>query len=299
MPKTFIIILNWNGWFHTSKCIESLLKSDKINHEIILVDNGSTDQSVSKLNQAYPNITLIQNSTNLGFAEGCNIALRYALSHGGDYFFLLNNDAIVAEDTLIMLLQKAEQKDSADIFAPFIYTLSEPLRIESCGGKIYPMSGRIQHYIIFNQKKPLPKIDFLSGCALWVKRKVVEKIGYLEPRFFCYMEDVDWCIRARKAGFKLAVVPEARVWHKQACATGGKSSPIRIYYCVRNHLLLLNKHYPIHPVFHLFRYFTVVMSYFAFILVYSDMPKKKALSYVIRGIMDYHQNQWGQLSHEI
>jgi len=243
--KVTIIILNWNGKKDTIECVESVRNLSYPNYEILIVDNGSTDGSQEAFRQKYPDITLIENPKNLGFAEGNNIGMRYALKSGSDYILLLNNDTTVDQIFLDELIKWAEMDEKVGILGPKIYFYHEPKRIWFLGANINLWTGRISYIgrnqIDRGQFEDIKEVDYVAGCAILVKREVIEKIGLLDKRYFFYYEDTDWCARAKKAGYSVIFVPEAKIWHKIG-ASSGKIEGFSLYYSMRNRFLFMKKH---------------------------------------------------------
>jgi len=222
-PKVSIIILNWNGLEDTIKCLESLKKITYPNYDIVVVDNASSGNDVEVLREKFGDyVYMIENDKNYGFAEGCNIGMRYALAKGTDYIFLLNNDTTVARDFLAELVKIAESDERIGILGPKIYLYDEPNVIWEAGAKINWWTGGISIYgdreVDIGQYDKVAERDLLSGAALLIKARVLERISLLDTGFFFGYEDYDFCIRARKAGFRVVFVPSAKIWHKAAKA---------------------------------------------------------------------------------
>lgn len=247
VPKVSIVVLNWNGLENTLECIESLSKTNYPNYEIIVVDNGSSDGSSQTLKDRRYKITLLENAENLGFSAGNNVGILYAIEHGTDYVFLINNDTIVDPDVLKVLVDVSERDALAGMIGPKIYDFYEPDKIWFAGAYIDWKTGESPHsgkgQIDKGQFNTVIEVDRLTGCAMLIKRAVFEKIGLLDPDYFLYFEDVDFCVRARKAGYKSICVQYAKVWHKESMSTKAKDgSPLHTYYHNRNRLLFLKKH---------------------------------------------------------
>lgn len=238
-----IVVLNWNGIADTLDCIQSLRKLDYPNYEVVIVDNGSTDNSVETIKADFPNLTLIEVRKNLGYTGGNNRGLRYALQRGADYILLLNNDTEVAPDFLSLLVEVAEADPSVGMVGPLIYYHDRPQVIWSAGGAVDWERGSTRMLgldeVDHDQFGLAPRpVDFITGCALLVKSSVVEQTGPLDDRFFAYYEDAEWGVRATRAGFKNLLVPQAKVWHKITPAQQAVS-PLVYYYMTRNRLLFL------------------------------------------------------------
>lgn len=241
--RVLIIILNWNGKADTLDCVKSLKKLKDQKFDILVVDNGSIDNSAAEISRAYPEVNMICLNENLGYVGGNNVGLKYALSRDYAYMLLLNNDTEVSETFLNRLLSIAESNSKIGVLSPVICYFDPREFIWSAGGKVdfkhwqsdmISMGKNIQEY---GRTSPYP-VDFVTGCALLVKREVVEKVGLLDDRFFAYYEDVEWCVRIRKAGFEVVVVPDSRIWHKVSPQKRA-SSPIVTYYMTRNRLLFM------------------------------------------------------------
>ncbi len=229
----------------TLACLESLSKIDYLNYRIILVDNGSTDGSIEEIPEKFPNIIFLKNGENLGFAEGNNVGIRYALSQEFEYIMLLNNDTVVDSSFLSELVFIAQQHDNIGMLSPLIYWYHAPEKLWFYRGAINWENGSAGHpetpkdLRVEEFPKYLRGADFLSGCAILVKAEVIRKIGLLDKRFFIYYEDVDWCVRCRKAGWEFAVVPSSKIWHK---VTSSDISDYNSFLCYRNVILFLWKH---------------------------------------------------------
>ncbi|MBC7249837.1 MAG: glycosyltransferase family 2 protein [Anaerolineae bacterium] len=243
MPRVAVIVLNWNGLADTLECLESLARLDYPDYEVVVVDNGSTDGSLDAIQGRFPDATLIENGENLGFTGGNNAGLRYVLVQRADYALLLNNDTEVAPDFLSHLVLAAEANPTVGVAGPTIYYYARPDLIWSAGGMIDRSRGQTRMIGLNEQDTgqygTAPReVDFVTGCALLVKRTVLEQVGLLDERFFAYYEEAEWCVRARKAGFKIVHVPTAKIWHKIPL-DAREHSPLVHYYMTRNRLLFL------------------------------------------------------------
>ncbi len=242
-PRVAIIILNWNGLEDTPACLASLNRLDYPAYDIVVVDNGSSDNSVAAIRAAYPQVTLIETGDNLGYVGGNNIGLKWAKAAGVDYALLLNNDTEVTPDFLSLLVETAEADPMIGIVGPTIYYFDRPEVIWSAGGIINWKRGNTCMIGLdevdrgqFGQT-PQP-VDFVTGCALLIKMPLVEQVGPLDPRFFAYYEEAEWCVRVARAGYKILHVPQAKIWHKISPVTR-EASPQVHYYMTRNRLLFL------------------------------------------------------------
>lgn len=293
-PKVAIILLNWNQEADTSECLKSLAKIDHGNYEIVLVDNASRDGSADKIKNKFPNITLIKNPENLGFAEGNNVGLRYFAGKEIDYFLLLNNDTIVKNDFLSKLVEAGENDPSAGVLGPKIYFFDHPDEIWFAGGYFNRITGKTYHRGLgekdTGQYDSPVRADFVSGCAMLVRKNVMDQLKGLDPDYFFSHEDVDLCLRAGRLGAKIVYVPGSVVWHKFARAAGGRFSPLYVYYRVRNGLLLLKKNrFPWHKLIYNLIVNPVKMLCFAIIT-----GNFKGAFAVIRGVRDFTAGRYGR-----
>jgi GT2 family glycosyltransferase len=243
MSRVVIIVLNWNGLADTLKCLESLVCLDYPDYKVVVVDNGSTDGSPAHIRERFPDVALIENGENLGFAGGNNVGLRWALGQGADYVLLLNNDTEVAKDSLSLLVKAAEADQRIGVAGPTVCYYDRPPIIWSAGGGIDWRRGKtwmmgLNEPDIGQFGEDPREVDFVTGCVLLVRARAVEEVGELDERFFMYYEDTEWCVRIARAGYCIVHVPRAKVWHK--ISPGEQAdSPLIHYYMTRNRLLFL------------------------------------------------------------
>jgi len=242
-PRVVVVVLTFNGWMDTAACLESLAAITYSNLETVIVDNHSTDGTLDALRQNYPAVKVITNDVNVGFAAGNNIGLSYALDQDTAYVLLLNNDVHVAPDFLTRLVATAQAQPDAALVGPLVYHSDEPKIIQSAGGmtRRWRFFHRGQNETDAGQFHATEVVDWLTGCAILARVDAVRRFGNFDPAFFLYDEEVDWCLRARAAGYKIVFEPCARVWHK-GVQRNYKPSPQVTYYSARNELLLLVKH---------------------------------------------------------
>lgn len=247
-PCVFILVLNWNGALDTLECLESVQKINYPNYKVVVADNGSDDDSVAIIRQRFPEIYLLENGKNLGFAEGNNVAIRYALAAGADFVLLLNNDTVVDPNLLSALVDAANQYPNSGILAAKIYYFMTPEEIWFAGGKWNADTCSFKHIGIhetdasasYNQ---ITEIDYACGCALFARAEMITKIGVMYAPYFLTYEETDWCYRARDNGFSCLFVPNAKVWHKISVAFGGAGTPMQVYFYARNILLFAERNF--------------------------------------------------------
>lgn len=248
LPKVTVIILSWNRKKDMEDCLLSVEKIDYPNFAVIVVDNASTDGSQMFLKENFPHITLIQNNENLGFAKGNNIGIQQALKHDADYVFLLNNDAIVEPDVLEALVDVAKSDPLVGMVGSKICYYDSPTIIQAAGGKVDLKTGNTE-LVGYNEKDMGQhdgehEVDFTSGVAMLVKRSVIEKVGMFDEKFFAYYEETDWCIRARKYGFKCLYTSKTKVYHKELATKTTTPNIQRLYYLTRNRFYFMKKNAP-------------------------------------------------------
>lgn len=233
--KILIAIINWNTSAETIACIKSLLKyTKKYPYKIVVLDNNSTQHEYNKLKKINNHkITLVRNHINNGYAGGNNqIARDFFIKDAGfSHVLFLNNDTVVTNDFCARLLDNP--KNEKAILGPIIKDFGKET-IQSCGGQIIPFIFTARY---FDTSLGDNNLDFVSGCCLLVPRKIIDKIGLLDERFFCYVEDLDYCLRAKRAGFTIRVEEKAILYHKGA-ASSKQTEGMAYYYINRNRFML-------------------------------------------------------------
>lgn len=214
----YVIVLNWNLPEDTIACVESVQTSKPPEVEIIIVDNGSIDDSVKSFREHFGSrVQIIQNSQNLGFAAGVNIGIQRAMAEGARSVLLLNNDTVVAPDMIGHLTAAAADLPQAGVLGPIIYYHDQPQRIWRFGDKEYrwlPVPLRLPDKALLRAHQKPVRVDYVTACGMLIKREVLEAIGLFDTCFFMYFEDADFCRRARQAGYEIWCVPHAKMWHK-------------------------------------------------------------------------------------
>jgi GT2 family glycosyltransferase len=248
LPFVITVLLNWNKWEYTAECLRSLQNLDYLNNQTVVVDNGSTNDSVTRLRSLFPDVTLITNEENLGFAAGCNVGIRYALNQGADYVWLLNNDTVVHPHALTALVERAESDPQIGAVGSVIYDWERRDKILAWGGgRISYWSGRSRHVSVPVENE---KLDFLTGASILIRREALGAIGLLDERFFLYWEDADFSIRLKKKSWKLAVATHSKVWHRET-ATVGRGTEFQDYVFNVSATIFLRKHarFSLLPIF--------------------------------------------------
>ncbi len=298
-PDVSIIVLNYNSREDTLDCLRSLQHLTYLAAQIILVDNGSTDGTVEAVRQCYPRVTVIETGQNLGFTGGNNVGIQHALKSGAEYIMLLNNDTIVAPDMIDVLVHVMQQDPSLAVTGPTIYYYDQPETVWSAGGRIDWKRGHT-HMLGINEEDKgqfgqAPRlVEFVTGCALLARRDVWERVGLLDDKFFMYFEETEWCVRAARAGFKIAHVPAAMMWHKISIEARA-ASPRTFYYMTRNRLLFLNQ---THASLQTWLY--TLLEYARMLVSWSVRPERRdhrpLRDMMVRAIKDYSTGKFGQMT---
>jgi GT2 family glycosyltransferase len=264
MKKVFISLINFNGSKNTRECLESIdnLNLTGIDLNVIVIDNGSKEKLDLKEDfLKHASLKLILNTENLGFSEGHNLGIKYALANNADYIVLLNNDTVLDRNLVYELINAFAKDAKIGIVSPKIYFANgfefhkDRYKKEELGkiiwyaGGVMDWNNVIGKHIgvdeVDNGQYDLEKeIDFSSGCAMAIKREVLEKVGQLDERYFLYYEDNDYSQRIKKLGYKIVYVPKAFLWHENAGSAGGSGSSLQDYYITRNRLLFGVKYAP-------------------------------------------------------
>lgn len=248
-PKVVVILLQYHQIEHTLECLDSLKKISYPHFEVIVVDNGSTSEELTTLKTACPHTFILENHENLGFAEGNNRGIEWALSQSADFILLLNNDTVVHPHLLQAFVQAAESHPEAAVFGAKIYSYDLPTTLWHTGGGVQRKSLRCYHLGCGDDdlEKKWEKIqpaEYMCGCALFVRASAIKKVGLLNPDYFLLWEEIDWCFRFRKAGFECLFVPQAKLWHKISMSFEGRNQgPLWHYYYSRNRLLFAKHHF--------------------------------------------------------
>jgi GT2 family glycosyltransferase len=240
--KLFVVILNWNGKNDTLACLTSLQNIESPAFDTIIVDNGSTDDSVVEIAKRFPQVSLIETGKNLGYAGGNNIGIEHALKHGADLVLLLNNDTIVDKHFIQALLTSSQNHPNVAIFGAYPIQMANPEKIDHLGGRWNTATATFDLVGLgalrgFKTEQPL---DYVCGCSILIRKQVFEKIGLLEPTFFLFWEEADFCMRAKKAGFEIEVCYEAIVLHKVSASFVG-GTPHKTYFWWRGRLLWMDR----------------------------------------------------------
>ncbi len=242
------IILNWNGKEDTLDCLQSLYDANA-NASVLVVDNGSQNDSLQAIQERFPTANFIPLQENLGYAGGNNEGIAWGLERGFEYFFLLNNDTLVASDLFEKFEESLEKYPTVGIFGTKVYLQHDPMRLDHLGGNWNAQKAKIDfigmRVLDTGNDFAMPiSLDYVCGAGFLVRRAVFKEIGLLDPRYFLYWEDTDFCFRARRAGFGVQVCPNAKIWHKVSSSTSKEGKLFTSYFFWRNYLLWLENNIP-------------------------------------------------------
>lgn len=288
-PKVAIILLNWNGWQDTIECLESVYQITYPNYDVIVVDNGSKDESIDKIREfckgkievesnffdynssnkpikiyeytkihaekeireidsedlsSNRRLILIKNEKNYGFAKGSNIGFQHGINNGARYLFSLNNDTVVDKDLLENIVNIFESDDKIGIIGPTIYYYDEPDIINSGGYRINWWTAKrkpIRHEDDNNTFGEMINVDCVSGCAMIISDKLLNKVSMFDEFYTFGGEDWEFCARAIRNNFKVVNVPRSKVWHKisrsRAKLITNKSEHLALFGCEADSIL--------------------------------------------------------------
>ncbi len=242
-PDVLAVIVNWNGKDAVLECLRSLEKlrypRDKL--RILVVDNGSSDDSQSAISKSYPDVSLLKNTKNLGYVRAVNQGIEQGLDWGVEYVWICNNDIVVGKDALSQLIAIGEGDPQIGVVAPVIYSYRQPRTVDNVGYKINFWLGRLKKLkykkdIFFDRRSRMCDVDSNLGCSNIIKVSLIRTIGMFRPIYKIYFEETDYNVRARRSGFRVVIARNAKVWHKTA-ATMDKFLFRRAYLLLRNLLI--------------------------------------------------------------
>jgi GT2 family glycosyltransferase len=269
LPRVLIVIVNWNGKDVLQECLASIRKLTypRDSYHVLVIDNASSDGSQQLVSQQYPDCGLFENSKNIGYVKAVNQGIEYGLRSGTDYIWVFNNDVIVEKDSLGKLVEVGQQDEKIGVIAPVIYGDSNYSEINNTGYAISFWTGRLRKLkyggdIFKNQEGKTADVDSILGCSNLIKATVFRKVGLLRPAYELYFEETDFNVRARQKGFRVVVVKEAKVVHRNA-ATMNRFILRRAYLFLKNLFLFeLFNAKPKHLLVFIPYYFLIHIPYF-------------------------------------
>jgi GT2 family glycosyltransferase len=250
-PKLAIVILNWNGSKYLRQFLPSVLASTYLNKEIIIADNGSSDDSLEILQESFPQVRVIELKHNYGFATGYNLALKQV---NADYYALLNSDVEVQPRWLEPIIELMENKVEVGACQPKLLSFSDQSSFEyagACGGWLdhfgYPFArGRIFDYCEKDegQYENASPVFWASGAALIIRARLYHEMGGMDGYFFAHQEEIDLCWRLQLSGYEIFVCPSSVVYHLGG-GTLPKGNERKVFLNFRNNLIMLAKNLPL------------------------------------------------------
>jgi len=269
--KVTAIVLSYNSKDYISPCLEALVAQKTGSHtlDIVVVDNDSQDGSADFLAAKFPQVRLIRNPTNMGYAGGNNTGLLHALDTGADFAWVINPDVSVAPDSLASFITGATRRTNEGVFGGKIYfspgqEFHQDRYSASQQGKVLWYAGGLMDWKnLIGSHRGVDEVDtgqydrdletdYVTGACMFIKRRVLDQVGLFDPKYFLYYEENDFCQRARRAGFKCMFLFSPSAWHKNAQATG-IGSDLQDYFISRNRLIFGLRYAPTYTKFALIR----------------------------------------------
>lgn len=245
---TIAVVLNWNGADDTLRCLDALARCRPVPPRVLVVDNGSQDDSRERIRARYPDVWMIDSRENRGYAGGNNLGIRAALDAGATRVVLLNNDVEVEPDCLARLEAALDADPAIGVAGPIVLLTggAGERRIWAAGGELKHRENisRLRgHGRVLNGRFTVDEdVDYVPGAVLMVRREVFDRVGLLDESFFCYMEDVEFGRRSVGAGFRNRLVAAAFASHAASASTGGGYTAARKYMNAVNSVHFLRRH---------------------------------------------------------
>ena len=245
-PKVYVLTLNWNGKSLLDDCLTSYLENDYANFEVVMIDNGSTDDSVEYVKQNFPEVIILQNEKNLGYSGGFNVGLDYAFNrNNADYVLISNNDVKADQKVISELVKVAETDETIGFTTGKVYYYDHPNILQTVGKKSDPVRWNGGDIGVREEDRgqydEISEKEFVDDIYTMVRRKLYLETGGYDTTFFLQCEEYDWQARAKKKGYRIMFTPFAKIWHKDSM-TIGKMSSQKAYYDARNPMLVILKH---------------------------------------------------------
>ncbi len=241
-----VIVVNWNNAADTLRCLDSLGRAEGEGMSVLLVDNGSSDGSVRRIRERFPDVEILELGSNTGYGGGCNAGYERARSTGADYVVFLNNDTVVDPGFLAPLLTPLRERSAVGMTAPRIYYMDRPDRIWYAGGFADLRTGRFAHRGIRRRDAKrfgvAKETGYATGCCLAMRTADFGRAGGFDRRFWMYGEDVDLSLKVRRSGKLILYTPSSKVWHRVSSSGGGQLHPRKLWRKHVSLLKLLHKH---------------------------------------------------------
>lgn len=239
----YVVVTSWNNKDDTEECIASVLASDYTELRVVMVDNGSTDSSPAYIARRFPCVEQVHTGENAAVTSAYNKGIEHAIARRASYVLMLNNDTIVAPDMIRALVSSAQDDRDRGIISPKIYYHADPERIWFAGAHRRRFDlGAYAPYVdqLDCEANSSPReVDYAWACGFLLTRSLLGTVGPFDTRFYLYYDDVDLCLRAQAAGYKVWYEPRARMWHKVGVST---TSARFAYIWARSKMTLFRKH---------------------------------------------------------
>jgi GT2 family glycosyltransferase len=286
-PSVCVLILTWNTREEVLTCIKHAVVADYANYEVVVIDNASRDGTSAAVREKYPDVTLLENPTNLGYAGGNNKGLKYALEHGADYMLIINSDTIMPPDLLTKIVRMASSSDDIAAVGAKNLKMDDPSTLWGAYAEL--VYGRELLNAVGRGQPDGPEygvvkdVDGVSGSSMLLSRRAVEDVGLLDEMFFMYHEDLDWCQRAISKGYRCVYAGTAHILHKGSSSTG--MTRAGHYFLARNAIIFARRHG------NLLQFLSVVVSTLWYavrreVKYWLRLEKKDEHSLLWRGFMD-------------
>ena len=241
-----LLILNWNGSELTNQCLASVEKLSYNNYSTMVIDNGSSDDTIAKIHKNYPSVEVLALDKNYGFSPAYNLAFEHLQSSQSDYYLIINNDTTVEPNLLEKLMEGVAKFGAEHLYCPIIHYVDNPNKIWYAGGNVDLKVGQLTHVGIRQENKgqysELSKTGYVTGCCIFISPETIHKLNGFDEGFNMYAEDVDLCLRGKAMGIDSIFVPDAKIYHKVSASVGGESSFIKLKRKLKSVKHLMSKH---------------------------------------------------------
>lgn len=282
LPSVSVVTLNWNTTELTCAFLHSIISQNTYkNLEVIVVDNGSAQDPSSAFHSVYPQVKVILNDRNLGFAGGNNAGIKIA---GGDFIFIVNNDTEFTPCLIEGLLDIFARYTDAGMVCPKFHYYFEKGTIEYAGYRSVNIFTGRNGMIGCREKdqgqyNEIRVTNYAHGGAMMLSRKVIDEVGLMPEEFFLYYEEFDWSEKMKRKGYKVYYQPGSLIYHKESM-TAGKSSALKTFYLTRNRILFMRRNMPIHTLI-------IFMAYFIFFTI-----PKNTFVFLFKGQKQHLRSFW-------
>jgi GT2 family glycosyltransferase len=283
--STAIIIVNFHAQQLILNCLASLDRHVRAAYAVYLTDN-SLQPDTADIETRYPGVRVLRPENNGGFAAGCNLGISQALADGHDFFLLLNPDTYTDEDFLSVLLAAFEQAPGYGVLGPKILRAGSS-DVWQAGSKMVWWKGGPRHVYDngFGALETVTEVPFVSGCAMLIRREVIESVGLLDERYFLYFEDTDYAQAVQRKGFKVGYVATSVLFHEESSTTGYQS-PNFVYYFSRNRIWFMRR-WANRKNYVLFSLFNLLVKLPGSVIVFALLRGKPNLTVAfMRGVID-------------